>query len=164
MRKEFRSDLFNRLNVFPILLPPLLERADDIPALVVHFVEIYGCRMSKQIDQISPETMSVLSSYPSPGNIPELQNFIERSVMLTDGTMLDAPLSELGRSAGAESREAVTLKDAERDHILRTLRRTSWVVAGPNGAAARLGMKRSTLYSRMQKLGISRLSDDFISA
>jgi formate hydrogenlyase transcriptional activator len=164
MRKEFRSDLFNRLNVFPILLPPLLERADDIPALVVHFVEIYGCRMSKQIDQISPETMSVLSSYPSPGNIRELQNFIERSVMLTDGTMLDAPLSELGRSAGAESREAVTLKDAERDHILRTLRRTSWVVAGPNGAAARLGMKRSTLYSRMQKLGISRLSDDFISA
>lgn len=155
-RGAFRSDLYYRLNVFPIVLPPLRGRREDIPALVTHFVGIYGRRMGKQIDDIPPETMSALSSYQWPGNIRELQNFIERSVILSAGPVLRPPLAELKRSAALESMGAVTLEEAERDHILKTLEHTRWVVAGPNGAAARLGMKRSTLYFRMQKLGISR--------
>ena len=153
---KFRSDLYYRLNVFPILLPPLRERREDIPALVAHFVEIFGRRMGKQIEDIAPETMSELSSHHWPGNIRELQNFIERSVILTSGTVLNPPLAELRRSVEAESMEAITLEEAERDHIRKTLERTRWVVGGPNGAAARLGIKRSTLYFRMQRLGISR--------
>jgi formate hydrogenlyase transcriptional activator len=163
-RGEFRSDLYYRVNVFPILLPPLRARSEDIPALVSHFVEVYGRRMGKQIDHIPPATISALSSYQWPGNIRELQNFIERSVILSDGTVLSPPLAELKRSPVAEPLGAVTLKDAERDHILKTLMQTRWVVAGPNGAAARLGMKRSTLYFRMQKLGISRFNNNFLSA
>jgi formate hydrogenlyase transcriptional activator len=163
-RAEFRSDLYYRVNVFPILLPPLRARSEDIPALVSHFVEVYGRRMGKQIDYIPPATISALSSYQWPGNIRELQNFIERSVILSDGTVLSPPLAELKRSPVAEPLGAVTLKDAERDHILKTLMQTRWVVAGPNGAAARLGMKRSTLYFRMQKLGISRFNNNFLSA
>jgi len=163
-RGEFRSDLYYRLNVFPILLPPLRARSEDIPALVSHFVEVYGRRMGKQIEHIPPATISALSSYQWPGNIRELQNFIERSVILSDGTVLSPPLAELKRSPVAEPLGAVTLKDAERDHILKTLMQTRWVVAGPNGAAARLGMKRSTLYFRMQKLGISRFNNNFLSA
>jgi formate hydrogenlyase transcriptional activator len=155
-RNEFRSDLYYRLNVFPISLPPLRERREDIPALVTHFVEIYGRRMGKQIDNISPETMSALSSHQWPGNIRELQNFIERSVILSAGQILRPPLADLKRSQVAESMGAITLEEAERDHILKTLDHTKWVVAGPSGAAVRLGMKRSTLYFRMQKLGISR--------
>jgi formate hydrogenlyase transcriptional activator len=157
-QREFRSDLYYRLNVFPILLPPLRARREDIPALAEHFVEIYSRRMSKQIDRIPSETMSALSSYSWPGNIRELQNFIERSVILSVESELRAPLAELKRSLEIESMGAITLEEAERDHILKTLEYTRWVVAGPNGAAARLGMKRSTLYFRMQKLGISRSS------
>jgi formate hydrogenlyase transcriptional activator len=163
-RGEFRSDLYYRMNVFPITLPPLRARCEDIPALVAHFVEVYGRRMSKQINHIPPAAMSALSSYQWPGNIRELQNFIERSVILSDGTVLSPPLTQLERSPVADSLGAVTLKDAERNHILKTLKQTRWVVAGPHGAAARLGMKRSTLYFRMQKLGISRFSNDFVSA
>jgi formate hydrogenlyase transcriptional activator len=159
-RNEFRSDLYYRLNVFPIPLPPLRARREDIPALVEHFVEIYSCRMDKQIEQIAAETMSALTSYSWPGNIRELQNFIERSVIVTSGSVLQAPLASLQNSAGAESLGAVTLEDAERDHIRKILEQTRWVVAGPNGAAARLGIKRSTLYFRMQKLGISRTNRD----
>jgi formate hydrogenlyase transcriptional activator len=155
-QREFRSDLYYRLNVFPILLPPLRARREDIPALVEHFVEIYSRRMGKQIEHIPPETMSAISSFPWPGNIRELQNFIERSVILSVGSALRAPLAELKRSLETESLGAITLEEAERDHIRKTLEYTRWVVAGPNGAAARLGMKRSTLYFRMQKLGISR--------
>jgi formate hydrogenlyase transcriptional activator len=163
-RNEFRSDLYYRLNVFPIPLPPLRARRDDIPALVEHFVELYSRRMDKPIDQIAPDTMSALTSYPWPGNIRELQNFIERSVIMTSGNVLQPPLATLQSSTGAESLGAVTLEDAERDHIRKILEQTRWVVAGPNGAAARLGIKRSTLYFRMQKLGISRSNRDPITA
>jgi formate hydrogenlyase transcriptional activator len=161
-RAEFRSDLYYRLNVFPILLPPLRARGEDIPALVQHYVEIYARRMGKQIEHIPPETMAALSSYQWPGNIRELQNFIERSVILTSGNVLDPPLASLRTLAAAESLGPITLEDAERDHIRKTLEQTGWVVAGPNGAAARLGIKRSTLYFRMQKLGISRNKRDIL--
>jgi transcriptional regulator with GAF, ATPase, and Fis domain len=163
-RNEFRSDLYYRLNVFPVPLPPLRARREDIPALVEHFVEIYARRMGKQIDQISPETMSELTSYPWPGNIRELQNFIERSVILTSGNVLESPLASLRNSTEVESVGPITMQDAERDHIRKTLEQTRWVVAGPNGAAARLGIKRSTLYFRMQKLGISRTNKDPLSS
>jgi len=155
-RNEFRSDLYYRLNVFPISLPPLRERREDIPALVAHFVELYARRMAKQIEHIPPDTMSALSSYQWPGNIRELQNFMERSVIVTSGNVLHPPLTSLRSAAAVESIGAITMVDAERDHILKTLEHTRWVVSGPNGAAARLGIKRSTLYFRMQKLGISR--------
>ena len=155
-RNEFRSDLYYRLNVFPISLPPLRERREDIPALVTHFVELYARRMAKQIEHIPPDTMSALSSYQWPGNIRELQNFMERSVIVTSGNVLHPPLTSLSSAAAVESIGAITMMDAERDHILKTLEHTRWVVSGPNGAAARLGIKRSTLYFRMQKLGISR--------
>jgi formate hydrogenlyase transcriptional activator len=159
-RNEFRSDLYYRLNVFPVPLPPLRERREDIPALVEHFVAIYARRMNKQIDRIPPGAMSALVSYQWPGNIRELQNFIERSIILTSGNVLDPPLTSLKSGAVAESIEATTLEDAERDHIRKILEQTRWVVSGPNGAAARLGIKRSTLYFRMQKLGISRTKRD----
>jgi formate hydrogenlyase transcriptional activator len=155
-RNEFRSDLYYRLNVFPVPLPPLRERRGDIPALVEHFVEIYARRMGKQIEHISPETMSAVMAFPWPGNIRELQNFIERSVIVTTGNVLQPLLATLTSAAEVESVGAITLEDAERDHICKILEQTRWVVAGPNGAAARLGIKRSTLYFRMQKLGISR--------
>jgi formate hydrogenlyase transcriptional activator len=157
-RSGFRSDLYYRLNVFPIQLPPLRERREDIPALVEHFVEILSRRMGKQIEEIPPAVMSMFASHSWPGNIRELQNFIERSVILSTGTVLSPPLEELKRAPELESSRAVTLEDVERDHIRKTLEQTHWVVAGPNGAAARLGIKRSTLYFRMQKLGISRMN------
>jgi formate hydrogenlyase transcriptional activator len=161
-RNEFRSDLYYRLNVFPVPLPPLRARREDIPALVEHFVDFYARRMSKQIDYISPETMSELTSYAWPGNIRELQNFIERSVILTSGNVLESPLANLRNAAEAESLGPTTMEDAEREHIRKILEQTRWVVAGPNGAAARLGIKRSTLYFRMQKLGISRTKRDIL--
>ena len=161
-RNEFRSDLYYRLNVFPLPLPPLRARREDIPALVEHFVDIYARRMGKQIEQIPPETMSALISYQWPGNIRELQNFIERSVILSSGDVLHSPLANLQSAPEAESLGAITLEDAERDHIRKTLEQTRWVVAGPKGAAARLGIKRSTLYFRMQKLGISRSKKDLL--
>src|SRR6266851_5059417 len=163
-RNEFRSDLYYRLNVFPIPLPSLRARREDIPALVEHFVEIYARRMGKQIQHIPAETMSALGLYQWPGNIRELQNFIERSVILTSGSVLHPPLASLKSAPEAESLGAITLEDAERDHIRKTLEQTRWVVAGPNGAAARLGIKRSTLYFRMQKLGISRSNKDPLPA
>jgi formate hydrogenlyase transcriptional activator len=163
-RNEFRSDLYYRLNVFPIALPPLRARRDDIPALVTHFVELYGRRMGRQIEHVPPETMSAFSSYEWPGNIRELQNFIERSVILSDGNVLRSPLAELKSSPEVEFWGATTLEEAERDHIRKTLEATRWVVAGPSGAAARLGIPRSTLYFRMQKLGISRFNRDPLPA
>ena len=159
-RGEYRSDLYYRLNVFPIPLPPLRERREDIPALVEHFVEVYARRMDKQIEQIPVETMSALTSYQWPGNIRELQNFIERSVIVSSGSVLSPPMASLRAVAETESTEAVTLEEVEREHIRKILGQTRWVVAGPNGAAARLGIKRSTLYFRMQKLGISRANKE----
>jgi formate hydrogenlyase transcriptional activator len=163
-RNEFRSDLYYRLNVFPIPLPPLRARRQDITALVEHFVEIYARRMDKQIEHISPETMSALISYQWPGNIRELQNFIERSVILTSGSVLYPPLASLKSAPEVESLGAITLEDAEREHIRKALEHTGWVVAGRNGAAARLGIKRSTLYFKMQKLGISRTKRGLLPA
>jgi formate hydrogenlyase transcriptional activator len=163
-RNEFRSDLYYRLNVFPVSLPPLRERRVDIPALVEHFVEILSRRMGKQIENVPPDTMSALTLYEWPGNIRELQNFIERSVILSTGDVLRPPLAELKRGPEVQSVGAITIEEAERDHIRKTLEQTRWVVAGPNGAAARLGIKRSTLYFRMQKLGISRADKHTVSA
>jgi formate hydrogenlyase transcriptional activator len=157
---QFRSDLYYRLNVFPVQLPPLRARHEDIPALVEHFVDIYARRMNKQIEHIPQETMSAFTAYQWPGNIRELQNFVERSVILSSGNVLCPPLESLRGTAQLESLEAVTLEDAERDHIRKILEQTRWVVAGPKGAAARLGIKRSTLYFRMQKLGISRTNKE----
>ena len=154
--KEFRSDLYYRLNVFPIHLPPLRARREDIRELVEHFVRLYADRMNKRITEVPQRAMEALERHSWPGNIRELQNFIERSVILTAGPVLCAPLAELDESSEIESSEAVTLADAQRDHIRRTLERTNWVIAGPRGAASRLGMKRSTLQYRIRKLGISR--------
>jgi transcriptional regulator with GAF, ATPase, and Fis domain len=154
--KRFRSDLYYRLNVFPIPVPPLRNRAEDIPMLVRHFVDKYAGRMQKRIDEIPVETMDALSAHSWPGNIRELQNFIERSVILTTGKTLRPRLEGLRQAAEHGAPEAITLEEAQRDHIRKTLKQTNGVVAGPHGAAARLGMRRSTLYFHMQRLGISR--------
>jgi formate hydrogenlyase transcriptional activator len=154
--KRFRSDLYYRLNVFPIPVPPLRNRTEDIPLLVRHFVNKYAGRMQKRIDEIAVETMDALSAHSWPGNIRELQNFIERSVILTTGKTLRPRLEGLRQAAEHGAPEAITLEEAQRDHIRKTLKQTNGVVAGPHGAAARLGMRRSTLYFHMQRLGISR--------
>lgn len=154
---KFRSDLFYRLNVFPIGLPPLRERTDGIPSLVRHFTEHFGRRMGKSIDTISAETMEALVRYPWPGNVRELQNVIERAVILSPGPELHVPLDDLKCSAQQSPAGTVTLADAEREHIMGVLRETDWVVGGPRGAAARLGMKRTSLQHKMRKLGISGL-------
>jgi formate hydrogenlyase transcriptional activator len=163
-KKEFRSDLYYRLNVFPIAVPPLRDRLEDISLLVMHFVNRFADQMGKQIDEVPAEVMQALESHAWPGNIRELQNFIERSVILTTANVLHAPLAGLKRVTEAEPLRAITLEDAEREHIRKTLEHTRWVVAGANGAAARLGMKRSTLYFRLKKLGIVRCNDEEVSA
>jgi formate hydrogenlyase transcriptional activator len=146
-------DLYYRLNVFPIALPPLRERVSDIPLLVRHFVEKYGARMSKQISGISNDSMDALQRYPWPGNIRELQNFAERAVILTRGDILEFPPLP---SLILTKKEPVTLRELERLHLLEALAATNWVVGGPFGAAARLGMPRTTLIAKMQKHRISR--------
>jgi len=155
-RNQFRSDLYYRLNVFPIPVPPLRHRSGDIPLLVAHFVRVYAKRMNKQIDRIPDEVMEALIGQPWPGNVRELQNFIERSVILTDGNTLRTPLQGLRQAAVIDSVQSITLEEAERNHIRKTLEQAHWVISGPRGAAFRLGLKRTTLYWRMQKLGISR--------
>ena len=153
----FRSDLYYRLNVFPITLPPLRERPQDIPLLVRYFVQKFALRMRKRIDTIPAEAMNALQNYPWPGNVRELENFIERSVILTQGHDLLVPHSELRRITHVSANSATTnLEQAEREHILRILQDTKWVIAGASGAASKLGMKRTTLWSKMRKLGISR--------
>jgi len=155
-RGEFRSDLYYRLNVFPLLLPPLRERREDIPALVTHFVEILGRRMGKPIEEIPAETMSALGSYQWPGNVRELQNLIERAVILSNDGVLPNPLPAVGTHGATISPAVTTLRDSERTLILHTLERVGWVIGGPKGAAAELGLKRTTLIHKMHKLGISR--------
>jgi formate hydrogenlyase transcriptional activator len=152
----FRSDLYYRLNVFPIRVPPLRERAEDIPLLVRYFVQKYARRMDKRIETVPGEKMEALLRYHWPGNVRELENLIERAVILSPGLALQIPLSELQSQTEPGSEALTTLVAAEREHILRALRETNWVVGGPRGAAARLGMKRTTLQSRMRKLGIAR--------
>ena len=155
-QNQFRSDLYYRLNVFPILVPPLRDRSGDIPLLVMHFVGIYSERMNKQIEWIPTEVMEALVGHSWPGNIRELQNFIERSVILADGNTLRPSLEEFRQAAEIDSLEPITLEEAERHHIRKTLAQANWVIDGPGGAAVRLGMKRSTVYARMRKLGIFR--------
>jgi formate hydrogenlyase transcriptional activator len=155
-RGEFRSDLYYRLNVFPVLLPPLRARREDIPALVTHFAEIFGRRVGREIEHIPTETMSALSSYQWPGNIRELQNLIERAVILSNDGVLPNPLPTASAEGVSISPGATTLRDSERILILDTLKAVRWVIGGPKGAAARLGLKRTTLIHKMQKLGISR--------
>jgi len=156
--KRFRSDLYYRLNVFPILVPPLRDRTEDISLLVTYFVNKYARKMQKHIEEIPVEAMNAICRHSWPGNIRELQNFIERSVILTTGRTLCPRFEGLRQMTKNDLTDATTLEDAERNHIRKTLKQTNGVVAGPNGAAARLGLKRPTLYFRMQKLGISRAS------
>jgi formate hydrogenlyase transcriptional activator len=157
--RRFRMDLYYRLNVFPITLPPLRERPGDIPALVHHFVRTCASRNRKSIADVPDEVMTALIEYDWPGNIRELQNFIERSVILTRGAELQAPVRELVNKR-LPIPSVRTLADAERAHIIATLRKTNWAVGGRNGAATRLGLVRTTLIAKMRKLGISRETAD----
>ncbi len=153
--KEFRSDLYYRLNVFPVRMPSLSERKSDIPLLVRHFVQKFSREMNKQIDTISGATMNALVNWEWPGNVRELENLMERSVILTDGRVLNAPLAELRRDNEGLNSDG-TLESLERQYIIRVLRDTGGIIAGPHGAAVRLGMKRTTLQSRILKMGIAR--------
>lgn len=166
--RQFRSDLFYRLNVFPVRVPPLRKRREDIPLLIHHFVSKFSARMNKQVRIITSDVVQTLADYDWPGNVRELQNFIERSVILSsdgvfspplkeltpqprmDGGVFSHPMERMGRPGFA------TLRDIEREHILQTLQKTGWVVGGPKGAAVRLGLNRTTLVARMRKLGIAR--------
>jgi len=155
----FRQDLYYRLNVFPVVLPPLRERPEDIPRLVRHFTQQFARRMGRRIETIPSAVLDALVRYPWPGNVRELQNIIERAVILSPDLSLQVPLVDLQPAttqAAVLAPAAVSLADAEREHILGALRETGWVLGGPKGAAARLGMKRSTLYKKMKNLGISR--------
>jgi formate hydrogenlyase transcriptional activator len=154
----FREDLYYRLRVFPINVPPLRQRTEDIPQLVRHFTELYARRMNKKIDEIPAETMDALMRYRWPGNVRELQNFIERAVILSPHTVLRAPTSELEPFSGHKglTMPITGLEEVERDHIVRALEASNWIVGGRNGAAERLGMKRTSLLYKMQKLRISR--------
>jgi formate hydrogenlyase transcriptional activator len=166
-RGEFRIDLYYRLNVFPILLPPLRARREDIPALVTHFVEMLSRRMGKRIEHISPNTMSALSSYEWPGNIRELQNLVERAVILSNDGVLFNPLPTGGTPGvviSPAASTATTLRDSERTLILNTLDAVGWVIGGTKGAAAKLGLNRTTLINKMKKLGISRPSPESTQA
>ena len=158
LEKQFRSDLYYRVNVFPIQVPPLRERPEDIPLLVQHFVQQAARRLCKTIDTIPSETVDALIRYRWPGNIRELENVIERAVILSPGPVLQLSLRDLKSRImpGQNPDRHQTREEVERNHILKTLKETRWVLSGPGGAAARLGLNRSTLYFRMKKLGIAR--------
>ena len=149
---RFREDLFYRLNVFPIRVPPLRERAEDIPSLVWTFVEEFSSRMGKKITQVPRKTMEALQRHSWPGNVRELRNVIEHAAIVTTGDTLQVPIIEQTAPAAAPQ----TLADSERELILQALNRTAWRIKGPAGAATQLGLKPATLYSRMKKLGIRR--------
>jgi formate hydrogenlyase transcriptional activator len=165
--RKFRSDLFYRLNVFPIQIPPLRDRREDISLLVRYFVQKFSRTLNKAVQYVPADAMDALVSYSWPGNIRELENLLERAVLLSPGKELRVPLSELRSALSAPAEEVAplaisgkapvaTLQEAERQHILRALRQTEWRIAGPRGAAAALGMKRTTLQARIRKLGIRR--------
>lgn len=154
--KRFRSDLYYRLNIFPIHIPPLRNRREDIPSLVRAFVDKYARRMNRRIDVIPAEVMAAMIQHDWPGNIRELQNFIERAVILSRATTLLAPVTELKSGVGLATSTPVTLDQAQSNHILHTLRETNWVIGGANGAAAKLGLKRTTLIGKMRRLRLSR--------
>jgi formate hydrogenlyase transcriptional activator len=165
-RGQFRSDLYYRLNVFPILLPSLRERREDIPALIAHFMKMFSRRMGKKVDSIPPETVAAFQSYSWPGNIRELQNLVERAVILSRGGVLPNPLHKkqtepiipsLHRPPTSQS--SMTLEDSDGALIVETLDQAGWVVGGPRGAAAKLGLKRTTLLAKMRRMGISRPID-----
>ncbi|MGD0269180.1 MAG: sigma 54-interacting transcriptional regulator [Candidatus Sulfotelmatobacter sp.] len=160
-RGQFRNDLYYRLNVFPVFLPALRERREDIPALVTHFMQIFSRRMRKRVDSIPPETMAALQWYSWPGNIRELQNLVERSVILSRDGELPNPLhkkqTELAIPAHNRAfQSSMTLEDSDRALVVETLEQVGWVVGGPRGAAVKLGLKRTTLLAKMKRLGISR--------
>jgi len=160
-RGQFRSDLYYRLNVFPIVLPALRERREDIPALVMHFLKLFSHRMGKQVDSVTPETMAAFQWYSWPGNIRELQNLVERAVILSRDGMLPNPLQKrqtrvILASNAQSSPASMTLEDSDRVVIVETLEQAGWIVGGPSGAAAKLGLKRTTLLAKMRRLGISR--------
>jgi formate hydrogenlyase transcriptional activator len=151
----FRSDLYYRLHVFPIAVPPLRDRREDIPFIAHHFVDKYSQRMNRHIETVSLHTLEVLKDYAWPGNVRELQNFIERAVILSPGTSLRAPLHELTQETVQSSPTHLsTLEEMEREHVLRALKESNWITGGPKGAAAKLGMKRTTLAYRIRKLRI----------
>lgn len=152
---QFRSDLYYRLHVFPLSVPPMRERREDIPVLVRHFVDEYARRMNRRIETIPLQAMEAFRSYSWPGNVRELQNFIERAVILSPGSVLHPPLAELKEDeAQTSSQKLTTMEEMERQHVLRAVRASNWMIGGPNGAAARLGMKRTTLAYRIRKLNI----------
>jgi transcriptional regulator with GAF, ATPase, and Fis domain len=160
-RGQFRSDLYYRLNVFPILLPALRERREDIPALVMHFLKIFSRRMGKQIDSVPSEMMAAFQWHSWPGNIRELQNLVERAVILSRDGVLPNPLQKRHTSAiilssNAQSLPSMSWKDSDRALIVETLEQAGWIVGGPRGAATKLGLKRTTLLAKMRRLGISR--------
>jgi formate hydrogenlyase transcriptional activator len=171
-RGQFRSDLYYRLNVFPILLPALRERREDIPALVTHFVKMFSRRMGKQVDSVPAETMAAFQWYLWPGNIRELQNLVERAVILSRDGVLPNPLHKRQTEVAPPTQNrfpvfpsSMTLEDSDRALILETLEQAGWIVGGPRGAAAKLGLKRTTLLAKMKRFGISRpTSDDGTSA
>jgi len=154
--RAFRSDLYYRLRVFPLVMPPLRERQEDIPALVRYFVQKYSRLMNREIETIPAETLEAMVHYPWPGNIRELENLIERAVIVSPGPVLRVPVGELKTPVDPSPGDLLTMQAAEREHILKALEASRWKLAGPAGAASRLGMKRTTLQSRMKKLGISR--------
>lgn len=155
-QQRFRSDLYYRLDVFPVVMPPLRERAEDIPALVRHFVEIFSRRMGKQIRVIADETLKAFCCYPWPGNIRELQNLVERAVILSSNGVLPNPLPVVRHEPLPVAGPTGTFADSQRALISQALHQAGWVIGGPDGAAARLGLKRTTLIYKMRKLGISR--------
>jgi formate hydrogenlyase transcriptional activator len=161
-RAQFRSDLYYRLNVFPILLPPLRERREDIPSLINHFVEIFSRRMGKPVHAIAPETMAAFQWYSWPGNVRELQNLVERAVILARDGVLPNPLHKKQQELipniphARPFQSSMTLEDSDRALVVETLEQVGWVVGGPRGAAVKLGLKRTTLLAKMKRLGISR--------
>ncbi len=158
--KEFRADLYYRLSVFPVSLPPLRERPEDIPALARHFIAKYAASMNKIIEDISPETLDAMLAYDWPGNVRQLQNFVEHGVIVSSGAIFSAPLNQLRSQKNSFPRTVKTLEAATRDHVLQALEESKWVVGGRYGAAARLGIARTTLIAKMRRLGLELSRDD----